>query len=328
MRNPNEEKGDPMSQVIKPVSLAVSSPAFWHSGRTTAAAMRTVLAGLAPAAILAVLHWGGDALRVMALSVSACVILEALWQRIMERPVTVDDCSAVVEGLLLAFLLPAAAPWWLVIIGAALTVLLAKMVFGGLGATPLCAPLVGWAALTISWPLHMDPNAAALSTMYVDPLVRLKYFGAAHMADFSYGRLFLGAQISALGASQAGAILLGGLFLLARGIRRWEIPAAFLAGVICMSMVFYAINPQHYADPLFHLLTGSTLLAAFFLATDPSCSPNRLLPMLIYGFVGGCLLILIRVYGAYTDGAPFAVLLINLLTPQLAGIQPKPFGAR
>ncbi|MDR2727249.1 MAG: RnfABCDGE type electron transport complex subunit D [Deltaproteobacteria bacterium] len=317
-----------MSQVIKPVSLAVAAPAFWHSGRTTALTMRIVLAALAPAAILAVLHWGFDAVRVMALSVSACVMLEALCQKMMDRPVTVDDFSAVVEGLLLAFLLPAAAPWWLVIIGAALTVLLGKMVFGGLGATPLCAPLVGWGALTISWPLLMDPNAAALVTMYTDPLVRLKYFGAAHVADFGYGRLFLGEQVSALGAGQAGAVLLGGLYLAARGIRRWEIPAAFLAGAVCMATVFYAVNPQQYADPVFHLLTGSTLLAAFFLATDPSCSPNRLPAMLIYGFVGGCLVILIRVYGTYTDGAPFAVLLINLLTPQLANMQPKPFGAR
>ena len=317
-----------MSQVIKPVSLTVSSPAFWHAGRTTAAAMQAVLAGLAPAAILAVLHWGGDAVRVMALSVSACVILEVLGQKMTERPVSVDDFSAVVEGMLLAFLLPASAPWWLVIIGAALTVLLGKTAFGGLGASPLCAPLVGWAALTISWPLLMDPNSASLSAMYVDPLMRLKYFGAAQATDCAYGRLFLGEQVSALGAGQSGAILLGGLYLLARGIRRWEIPAAFLAGVVCMAMVFYAANPHEYADPLFHLLTGSTLLAAFFPATDPSCSPNRFLAMLIYGFTGGCLVILIRVYGVYPDGAPFAVLLINLLAPQLADIQPKPFGVR
>jgi electron transport complex protein RnfD len=329
-----------MSQVIKPApshgragqgpvaSLKVSSPAFWHTGRTTAVVMRAVLAGLAPAAILTIVHWGGDAVRVMALSMSACVVLEALCQKMMDRPVTVDDFSAVVEGLLLAFLLPAAAPWWLVIIGAAMTVLIGKMVFGGLGATPLCAPLVGWAALTISWPLLMDPNSAALSAMYADPLTRLKYFGAAQATDISYGRLFLGEQIGALGAGQAGAVLLGGLYLLARGLRRWEIPAAFLAGTVCMAMAFYAVNPQQYADPLFHLLTGSTLLAAFFLATDPSCSPNRPLAMLIYGFTGGCLVILIRVYGVYPDGAPFAVLLINLLTPQLADIQPKPFGAR
>ena len=318
-----------MSQVLKPAtSLTVAVPAFWHSGRTTAVTMRTLLAGLAPAAILAVLHWGGDAIRVMALSISACVMLEALCQRVMERPVTVDDFSAVVEGTLLAFLLPASAPWWLVIIGAALTVLLGKMAFGGLGSTPLCAPLVGWGALLISWPLLMDPNAASLSTMYVDPLVRLKYFGAASVAGFGYGKLIIGEQIGALGAGQAGALLLGGLFVLARGVRRFEVPAAFLAGVICMAGAFYASNPQQYADPLFHVLTGATLLAAFFLAPDPACAPVRPLPMLIYGFVGGCMVVLIRVYGVYTDGAPFAVLLINLLSPQLASIQPKPFGVR
>jgi electron transport complex protein RnfD len=159
----------------------------------------------------------------------------------------------------------------------------------------------------------------------VDPLVRLKYFGAAQVADIGYEKLLLGEQISALGAGQTGALLLGGLYLLIMGVRRWEISVSFLLGVICMAGVFYIINPEQYAHPLFHLLTGSTILAAFFLATDPSCSPNRPLAMLIYGFMGGCLVILIRVYGIYTDGVPFAVLLINLLAPQL-DIQPKPFG--
>ncbi len=318
-----------MSVSLKPaVSLAVSTPAYWHSGRTTAATMQTLLLGLAPAAILAVLHWGGDAIRVMALAVSACVILEAACQRIMDRRVTVDDYSAVVEGLLLAFLLPPAVPWWLVIIGAALTVLLAKMAFGGFGATPLCAPLVGWAALSISWPIYMDPNAMALSTMYVDPLVKLKYFSAADAVGVGYGNMLIGAQIGALGASQAGAVLLGGLFVLARGVRRWEVPVAFLAGVAVTAGIFYAVNPQQYADPLFHLLAGSTLLCAFFMAPDPACAPDRPLSMLIYGAVAGCLVVLIRIFGVYLDGAQFAVLLANLLTPQLAGLQPKPFGVK
>ena len=318
-----------MSVSLNPgVSLAVSTPAYWHCGRTTASTMLTLLMGLAPAVILAALHWGGDAIRVMALSVSACVIFEAVCQRFMDRPITVDDFSAVVEGLLLALLLPASAPWWLVIVGAGLTILLAKQTFGGLGATPLCAPLVGWAALTISWPVYMDPNAMTLTAMYVDPLVRLKYFGAADVAGISYINMLIGAQIGALGASQAGAVLLGGVFILIRRVRRWETPVAFLAGVLVTAAIFYAVNPQQYADPLFHVLAGSTLLCAFFLASDPSCSPERRTAMFIYGAVAGCLVVLIRVFGVYIDGAPFAVLLANLVTPQVVGIQPKPFGVR
>ena len=240
-----------MSMPLKPASiLTVSAPSFWHSGRTTAGDMRMILAGLAPAAVLAALHWGGDAIRVIALSIAACVIFEALAQRLMERRITVDDYSAVVEGALLAFLLPAAAPWWLVIIGAALTILLAKMVFGGLGAAPLCAPLVGWAALAVSWPALIDPFSAQLSASYVDPLVRLKYFGAADAARISYFKLFIGAQLGALGASQAGALLLGGLFVLSRRIIRWQIPVAFLAGVVITSGVFHVLHPQEYAAPL------------------------------------------------------------------------------
>lgn len=318
-----------MSASLKPaVSLALSTPAFWHNGRTTATTMQTLLLGLAPAAILAVLHWGGDAIRVMALSMAACVFFEAVCQRIMDRKVTIDDYSAVFEGLLLAFLLPASSPWWFIIIGAAITILLAKMAFGGLGATPLCAPLVGWAALSISWPLHVDPNAALLSTMYVDPLVRLKYFGVAEAMNTGYGSMLLGAQVGALGAGQAGALLLGGVLVIVRGVRRWQVPVAFLAGVIITAGIFHMVNPQQYAAPMFHVLAGSTLLCAFFIAPDPACSPHRSTSMLIYGFFAGAMVVLIRIFGIYTDGAPFAVLLANLLTPQLESVQPKPFGAR
>lgn len=310
------------------ISLAVREPSYWHCGRTTGSTMQTLLLGLVPAAIFAILHWGGDALRVMALSVSACVIFEVICARVMDRKLAVDDFSAAYEGLLLAFLMPASVPWWLVIIGAAITILLAKMAFGGLGATPLCAPAVGWAALTISWPLYMDANAMALSTMYADPLVLLKYFGVAKALKIGYGEILIGAQIGALGAAQAGAILLGGIFILVRRARRFEITISFLAGAVIAGGIFYLINPGEYINPIFHLLTGSTLLCAFFLAPDPACAPDRPLAMIIYGLLGGVLVILIRNFGIYTDGAPFAVLLINLLTPQLAGLQPKPFGVR
>lgn len=318
-----------MSQSLKPAfELVVSAPPFWHCGRTTTSTMLVTLAALMPAAGMAFIFYGFEALRVMALCVTSAVIIEALCQKLMHRKVTSYDFSAAVLGLLFAMLLPAAAPWWLAIIGTGLSVILGQVFFGGLGANPLCAPLVGWAALTISWPTMMSAHAMQLSSSLVDPLIRLKFFGAAQASQISYTSLLAGAQLGGLGASQVGALLLGGLFLVSRKAIRWEIPAAFIGGVLLTGGIFHLVNPELYINPIFHVLTGSTMLAAFFLAPDFGSSPKRPLGMLLFGLIGGAMVVLIRIYGIYHDGAPFAVLLINLITPHLEKIQPKPFGVR
>lgn len=308
--------------------LAVSAPPFWHCGRTIDKGMRWMLAAMLPAVIMAVVNWGVPALRVMALSMSTAVVAEILASLLIHRPVRVDNLHGAVIGLLFAFLLPASAPWWLVMFGSAISVLLGKMAFGGMGASPLCAPLVGWAALFISWPLLMDPNTSELATNFVDPLVRLKYFGVDAAQSVPWEDLLLGRQIGALGASQVGALILGGVILCALGVIRWEISASFLIGTAATAAFFHMMNSDLYAGPVFHLLTGTTMFAAFFLATSPSSSPNRQIPMILYGLLGGVMVVLIRNFGVYTDGAPFAVLLINLLMPQLELIRPKPFGVR
>jgi len=306
--------------------LAVSAPPFWHCGRTIEKSMRLTMLALLPAVVMAGVNWGLPAVRVMALAVATAVLCEFVASRLMHRRVRVDDMHAMVIGLLFAFLLPSASPWWLVVLGTAITVLLGKMAFGGLGASPLSEPALGWAVLMISWPLLMDPNTAELSTSFIDPLVRLKFFGVAAAEEISWKDLVLGHQIGALGASQVGALCLGGILLCVRGVVRWEIPVSFLAGTVLTAMAFNMVDPYAYASPLFHLFTGSTILCAFFLATESSCSPNRQVAMAVYGLLGGILVVLIRNFGMYTDGAPFAVLLINLLMPQLELIRPKPFG--
>lgn len=318
------------SDILNPpqLLLAVSAPPFWHCGRTVRSNRYNLLLALVPVIAMALWHWGLPAARVMALAISTGVVVEALCQKVMGRDISVDDFSAVTACLLFSFLLPAAAPWWLVIIGATITIALGKMAFGGLGANPINSSLVGWAMLYVSWPVLMDPNAAQLATTLVDPLVRLKYFGAAAVADVNYVDLLLGKQLGALGAAQIGGLFLGGSYLAARGIIRWEIALSFFAGVLLTGGVYNAIDPLRYASPFFHLCVGSTVLAGFFLATEPASSPDRPIPMFLYGLIGGAMVIIIRIYGIHVDGAPFAVLLINLLTPLLEMIRPKPFGVR
>lgn len=312
----------------QPVMLAVSVPPFWHCGRTVQKASISTLLALAPAALMAIWHWGVPAARVMALAMATGVVVEALCQRVMGREPEVDDLTAVVSSLLFAFLLPANAPWWLVIVGVTLAISLGKMAFGGLGTNPINTALVGWAMLHVSWPVLMDPNAMQLDTMLIDPLVRLKFFGAAAVHDISLTDLIMGNQIGGLGAAQTGALFLGGSYLAARGTIRWEISLSFFVGVVAVAAIFNTLNPDLYATPVFHLLTGSTLLGGFFLATEGASSPGRQIPMMLYGLIGGALVIIIRVYGIYPDGVPFAVMLINLLAPLLDSIHPKPFGVK
>ncbi|MFV0422724.1 RnfABCDGE type electron transport complex subunit D [Oleidesulfovibrio sp.] len=308
--------------------LAVGAAPHWHCGRTIHGMMRDYLIALIPAVLMAVYIYGLDALRVMALSCVTAVVVEALSLKAMEREVTVDDHSALLQGLLFAFLLPAAAPWWLVIMGSSFTILLGRLVFGGLGANPVCAPVVGWAILAVSWKIDMDIDATMLNTMLVNPLTQLKYFGVWKIADIDYGSLLAGQQLGALGSSQVGALLLGAIYLLVRRTVRWQIPAGFLAGVLLVSGIFYAIDSTLYASPLFHLLTGSVVFGAFFLATDTSSSPVGKVSMIIFGLLAGGMVVIIRVYGMYPDGVPFAILLANMTMPLLDMIRPKPFGAR
>jgi electron transport complex protein RnfD len=287
------------------------------------------LAALLPAVIGAVWTWGLPAVRVMSLCVAVAVLTEAACQKLMGRELAIDDYTAVCSGLLLSFMLPADAPWWIAVMAPLIAISLGKMAFGGLGANPVNTSVVGWAVLFVSFPLFMEPNAVQLNAAsMVDPLVRLKFFGWADAGSIPLQDLLLGQQINGLGAGQVGALFLGGSLLAARGIIRWQIALGFFAGVAGLAALFCMSSPATDASPLFHLCTGSVMLGGFFLITDPANAPSRPLPMFLYGLLGGALVMTIRKYGIYLDGVPFAILLANLVAPLLDSIRPKPFGVR
>ncbi|SKA86703.1 electron transport complex protein RnfD [Paucidesulfovibrio gracilis DSM 16080] len=304
--------------------LTVSCPPHIHCGRTTRGIMLETLLALLPAVVMAVVNYGLPALRVMALCAAAAVVVEALCARIMERENETDDLHALLTGLLLAFLLPASAPWWLVLAGAAASIVLGKAVFGGIGASPLAAPCVGWAILSISWPELMNTELTLLDSNFLAPLHELKHFGYLAVEDVPLMDLLLGHEIGGLGAVQTLPVLAGGLWLLARNRIKPLIPLGFVLGVTLTALCFQLINPEEYAGPVFHLLAGSTLFAAFFLTTDNGSSPVFPIGTLLFGLLAGCLLIIIRVWGVHPDGAAFAILLANLAAPLLDRIRPKP----
>jgi electron transport complex protein RnfD len=285
----------------------------------------TILA-LLPVVVMALVHFGMEAARVIALSCMSAVLCEALCLALMKRDITIDDYSGLLTGLLFALLLPASAPWWLVIAGASSCIILGKMIFGGLGANPLCIPAVGWAVCRVSWGDVMDVDFSMLSSAFLYPLSTLKYSGIGAVSQFSMTDLFMGRQLGGLGSVQIAGVLSGGVFLLFRGHIRPHIPLAFLSGVAVTAWISWTSNPCEYASPLFHVMTGSVLLGAFFLATDPGSSPSGSLSMILFGLLGGILVMLIRIYSVYPDGVALAILMANLTTPLLDRIGPQPFG--
>ena len=308
--------------------LAMSAPPYWHCGQTVFKRSLDMLIALAPAAVMSVYTWGISSARVMAVAILAAVATEAVACKAMKRAVHIDNLTAVVSALLLAFLLPASAPWWLVALGSAAAILFGKMFFGGLGNCPMPTPIVGWAILFVSYPVLTDPNLMQLATPLTDPLSRVHAFGPAAAAGFSIPDLLMGRQVAALGAGQVGALLLGGLYLIARGTVRWQVVLGILLGVGLPFAILSMISPETSSPVLFELCTGSIVLCAFFLATESNTVPTHFLAMFLYGLTIGLLMFCIRRFGSYADGAPCAVMACSLLTPFFDMIRPKPFGVR
>ncbi|MDL2328525.1 RnfABCDGE type electron transport complex subunit D [Desulfosarcina sp. OttesenSCG-928-A07] len=313
-------------------TLLVSHAPFWHDGGgIPERSYHTLLAAL-PAACAGIAFYGAPALGVICLSISTAILWELLMNRIMRRPITVGDGNAALVGLLLAMLLPASAPWWVVVLGTFLAIVIGMQIFGGIGGNPFNPVVLGTAILSVAYGRHLDFDAGLVNFTFTafasstDPISALKAFGPEAVSHLRYLDLFLGKQVGGIGSTCGAAIVLGGIYLIFRGFIRWEISIAFLASVYLSAALFNMADPTRFAPPLFHLVTGYTLIGAFFLATENSSSPVNLFPMLIYGALGGVLTVLIRNIGAYTDGVLFAILVINLTNPLVDKIRPRAIG--
>ena len=310
--------------------LVVSHAPFWHDGGSVSARHYNImLAALIPV-IAGCVTYGVPAIGVVALSISCAILWELLMNKVMRRPVSIGDGNAALIGLLLAMLMPATMPWWAVLIGTFVAIVIAKQIFGGLGANPFNPVLISVAILMASWPQFFDFNymLANYDTGFAMayPLESAKYFGSSSVAAFTPAALLMGQQSGGIGTTFGLGIIIGGVYLMLRGYIRWEIAVSFLAGVFVTAFLFNQFGGQQYAGPVFHLLTGYTLVGAFFLATEDSSSPVNLLPMFIYGAAGGVLTVLIRNIGVYVDGVVFAILIINLVNPLVDKIRPKALG--
>lgn len=310
--------------------LIVSHAPFNHNGSSVSEKNYHVIIAALIATIPGIIQYGLPALGVVCLSVSSAMIWELLLNEAAKRPHTVADGDAALIGLLFAMLLPATAPWWLVMMGTLVAVGLGKGVFGGMGGNPFNPALIGYAILMVSWSDFFDFDEAYVNYTFdftmLAPLAALKHFGAAAVESFSAIGLLFGQQLGGIGCTWGIGLILGGVYLMIRGFIRWEISVSFLVGIFITALLFNLSNPAEYGGPAVHLLSGFTLIGAFFLATEDSSSPVNFVPMLIYGAGGGIMTVLIRNIGSYVDGVVLAIILMNLANPLIDKIRPKAMG--
>lgn len=302
--------------------------------------MYGVVIALLPALLVSVYYFGLGAIKVTLTAVVACLFFEWLTQKVfLKGKSTIADGSAIITGLLLAFNVPSSLPCWMIIVGSLVAISVGKMSFGGLGNNPFNPALVGRVFLLISFPVDMtswpipDPLKFSLDAQTgATPLAILKE-GVKNGTPISeidlpsYMDYFVGQIGGSLGEISAAAIIIGGIYMLMRKIITWHIPVSMLGAIAIFSGILWLANPEAYADPLFHLLTGGVMLGAIFMATDMVTSPMTVKGQLVFGAGIGILTIVIRVFGAYPEGVSFAILLMNAAVPLLnKAFKPKRFG--
>ena len=300
--------------------LIVSASPHVRSDETTQSLMANVIVALCPCVVASAIIFGVRALLVTAVSVVACVAFEWLYCKLLKKANPISDLSAVVTGIILAMNVPVGMPIGQLIIGDLVAIIVVKQLFGGIGKNFLNPALAGRAFLLASYALFMTtwvvPGSLAgvvdAETM-ATPLSYMKA-GEALPQYFTLKSMFLGTMPGCLGEVSALALLIGGVYLLARKVITWHIPVSFIGSVALLTLIFGSKNGGGYTHVewmLDNLLTGGLLLGAFFMATDYSTSPVTAPGRIIYGVGCGALTVLIRVFGGFPEGVSFAILIMN-----------------
>ena len=326
--------------------IRVTSPHAHNSNRTANMMLWVLLATLPGFFALSYFFGWGTSINLL-LATSTCLACEALMLYLRKRPLGfyLKDCSALVTAVLLALALPPYAPWWLVVVGSASAIILAKQLYGGLGYNPFNPAMVGYVVLLISFPVEMTRWALPHNLIENQQLPSLLdslqwvFLGASASIDSFTGATPLdyfknqqGLTVAEIYASTpllsdgfiAGVgwewvnlgFLIGGLVLLYKKVFTWHAPIAMLASLTVLSSIGYLSGGSDSGgSPLFHLLSGGTMLGAFFIITDPVSSAVSNKGRLIYGALIGALIYIIRYWGNYPDAVAFAVLLMNFAAP-------------
>lgn len=321
-----------------PSKLTVSASPHFHTTATTPGLMGDVLIALAPAGIMSVVLFGWRSFLLIAISVLSCVFFEYSTQKVLKKPVTVGDLSAVVTGVLLAFNLPSNLPLWMPVIGAFVSIVIAKQFFGGIGQNFVNPALVGRITLMLSFPDYMSvskwPNPAAIMAGNADAVTSASPLGQlangeipslsgmfTTVTEFDPLSMFLGLRPGTLGETCAVALLIGGLYLCVRKVISPVIPLVFMGTASALAWAFGQ-------NPYYHLMAGGLILGAVFMATDYTTCPINFKGKIIYAIGCGVITAVIRVFGNMPEGVSVAIVLMNILVPHIERLTtPKPFGS-
>ncbi|CAC9562987.1 Electron transport complex protein RnfD [uncultured Gammaproteobacteria bacterium] len=307
---------------------------------STSQMMRQVIYALALGIIAIFTFFGWGVIVQIVLAVVVAIATESLFLKIRKRPIVpaISDGSAVLTAILLAVSIPSIAPWWVVVVGVSFAIIFGKQLYGGLGNNPFNPAMLGYAFLLISYPLQMTTWAGEFVNFsqafeVIFNLSPADALSGATQLDEVKTQLALGKMMSEMSAHSTAqawvnmGFLLGGLYLLIRRVIFWQIPSAFLLGIVVTAFFLSLSNSEHYLPVQNHLMLGGTMLGAFFIATDPVSASTTPKGRLIYGFLIGMLIVIIRTFGNYPDSVAFAVLLMNITVPLIDYYtQPRIFG--
>ncbi len=317
--------------------LIVSPSPHIRSERTTRNIMLDVIIALCPAVIASVILFGWRAFLIEAVCVASCVLIEYLCRVLMKREQTIGDLSAVVTGLLLALNLPVTIPMWVAVFGCFIAIAVTKQLFGGIGQNFANPAIAARVILLASFGGYMTNFTAPFDYSGVDavasatPLALLaggadavtSASSAAGGAQLpSLMQMFLGVKAGCIGEVSALALLIGGVYLVARRVIKPITPLVFIGTVFVFSGILGA-------DPVYQILSGGLMIGAIFMATDYATTPTTNWGKVVFGLGAGLLTVLIRQYGNYPEGVSFAILLMNILTPQIDKLLTrKPLGGK
>lgn len=316
--------------------LNVSSSPHIRSSVTTRDIMLDVIIAMLPASLLGIYNFGVRALLVMLATVVACLLTEYIYEKLMKKPITTGDLSAVVTGMILAMNMPASIPLWMPISGGIFAILVVKMLYGGLGKNFMNPALAGRVFLLICFTSQMSnfvveksSNLIMNGSLAVDgvsgatPLALLKESGTTTNAL----TLFLGNHAGTIGETSAVALLIGAAYLVAKKVISLRIPVAYLATFVIFIALFGGKNSTDVNFILTQLLGGGLIFGAFFMATDYVTSPITPMGQIIFGICLGVLTGVFRLFGQSAEGVSYAIIFCNLLVPLIEKISlPKFFG--
>jgi len=300
--------------------LTVSMAPHIKSNKSVRRIMLDVIIALVPAMIGSIYFFGMDAIRLLLVTTISAVIFELGIQKLFKREVRIRDLSTVVTGILLAFNLPANAPWWVAVFGAGFAIIIVKEFFGGIGSNFMNPALAARAALVASWPAimssYINPDGISSAT----PLAILKS-GSGSLPSIQ--RMLVGDIGGSLGETSAILLLIGAAYLIIRKVIDWKIPVVYIATTSVLLLLF-GVNSS---DLIYHVLGGGLILGAFFMATDYSSSPVTPLGRIIFAIGCGLLTALIRVKGGMPEGVSYSILIMNVATPVIERwTRPRVFG--